>query len=154
MTEQAKRGKVFFAKSPKAVSCGACHRMEGEGRAVGPDLIRLARLVGPQGLVLSIHMKETAFLQTVVTGGRRVPAMVTRQAPDEIEYWDLSTPSPVQKKQKMSEISEVKPGADWQHPPAAAAYSEQELADIIGYMLWAARGATQEVRPGDFKLLR
>jgi hypothetical protein len=37
----------------------------------------------------------------------------------------------------------------WKHPPATTEYTSQELADIIGFLKWAAIGQTKEVKVAD-----
>jgi putative heme-binding domain-containing protein len=150
MPEQAKRGKQFFTNAPKGTSCGTCHRIEGTGTAVGPDLTRLGSLVSPKGLVMSINMTATAYLQTARIGRREFPAMVKSKEGDKMELWDLSGPQPNLMQVKTLDVESLKPGARWTHPPTAAAYSKEQLADIIGYLKWVSNGATAAIKPTDF----
>ena len=39
----------------------------------------------------------------------------------------------------------------WSHPPTAANYTPQELADIIGFMRWAANGSEKEIKVADIQ---
>jgi hypothetical protein len=39
----------------------------------------------------------------------------------------------------------------WKHPPTSAGYSTQELADIIGFLRWAATGDSKEVKVDDIE---
>ncbi len=37
----------------------------------------------------------------------------------------------------------------WRHPPALVDYNAQELADIIGFLRWAATGSQKEIKPSE-----
>ncbi|GAB4368007.1 MAG: hypothetical protein OHK0021_11320 [Bryobacter sp.] len=148
--EQAKRGKELFLRSTRGTPCAECHRLDGAGKAVGPDLTRIAKFVGPQGLVMSIQMTETAYMQTVVWKGRQIPAIVQRQSASEVEFWDLSA-LPVERKVPLAEVKEIRTSAKWTHPPTSASYTKPELADLIAYLRYAASGDTKPVQPSDFQ---
>ncbi len=149
LPEQAKRGKQFFTNAPKGVSCATCHQLEGVGTEVGPDLKRLASVVSAKGLVMTINMTATAYLQTARIGRRSFPAMVKSKVGDSMELWDLSANPPALLKVKTVEVEELKLGAKWTHPPTAAAYSKEQLADIISYLRWAATGSSAEVKASE-----
>jgi hypothetical protein len=43
----------------------------------------------------------------------------------------------------------MKANTKWKHPPALAGYTSQELADLIGFLKWAATGTQKEVGPAE-----
>lgn len=63
MTKQVERGKEIFLHSAKGTACGTCHEVGGVGTAIGPDLKKLASVVGPRGMVSTIQMSMTAYVQ-------------------------------------------------------------------------------------------
>src|ERR1041384_5282437 len=63
ITAQATRGKQLFLHSTKGQACGTCHEVGGVGTAIGPDLKKLGSVVGPRGLVSTIQMSMTAYVQ-------------------------------------------------------------------------------------------
>ena len=50
---------------------------------------------------------------------------------------------------KLGDIVSMKENKTWRHPPAAADYTMQELADIIGFLKYAATGDQREIMPED-----
>jgi hypothetical protein len=147
---QVDRGHHFFLESPKGLPCATCHSIDGEGRATGPNLTRLASVVGPRGLMRTIEMTRTVYVQEVKTSdGRTFPGIQQGVADNLIQMWDLSQTPPVLLQLKLGDIVSMKENKTWRHPPASAGYTLQELADIIGFLKYAATGDQLEVMPGD-----
>jgi cytochrome c peroxidase len=92
---QIERGRQWFLHSSKALACATCHSLEGHGNAIGPDLTRLATVVGPRGLVMTIQMTMTAYVQHVeLQNGRTFPGIQKQKQNDVLEIYDLSKPPP------------------------------------------------------------
>lgn len=146
---QAVRGKALFLKSEKGTACGTCHSMQGAGTAVGPDLARLGGLLMPKGMVMAIKMTMTETVQEVKpAGGKAYPGRVQSKDGDVIKVWDLSVNPPELRTYGSKEIDKIKRDDQqkWKHPPTSADYSAEELADIIGFIRWAATGNEKPVK--------
>ena len=152
LTPQVARGKELFLNSPKGTACGTCHTMAGLGTAVGPDLKKLASVVGPRGLVMTIRMTMTAYVQEVKSSQGTFPGILKQKDNDDNEIWDLSQAPPLLRHLKSSQIESMKQNQKWKHPPASAGYTPKELADIIGFLKWASTGVQKEVTVADLGL--
>ena len=139
----------MFVNSPKGTACGTCHSMAGLGTAVGPDLKKLASVVGPRGLVMTIRMTMTAYVQDVKSSQGRFPGILKQKDHEDIEIWDLSKTPPVLRKLKSNQIESMKQNEKWKHPPASAGYTPNELADIIGFLKFASTGSREEIKVAD-----
>ena len=147
---QAQRGKELFLKSPKGVACGTCHTMESVGTAVGPDLKQLAAVVGSHGLVKTIQMNSTAYVQQVKTAaGESFPGIQKQKQGDELQIWDLSKSPPELRKFASKDVTSMNSDHKWKHPPTEAGYTSQELADLIGYLKFVATGSRKELKIED-----
>jgi len=147
---QVDRGHRFFLESPKGLPCATCHSINGEGRATGPDLTRLASVISPRGLMKTIEMTRTVYVQEVQTAdGRNFPGIQQGIAGNMVRMWDLSRTPPVLLELKLGDIVSMKENKMWRHPPASAGYTLQELADIIGFLKNAATGDQRDVMPDD-----
>ncbi len=144
-TKQAERGRELFLKSAKGTACGTCHAIAGVGNAVGPDLGRMASLVAPRGLVMAIQMTVTAYVPEVKGPDGTFPGIQKQKQGDEIEIWDLGQAPPALRTLKSRQVISMSANRSWKHPPASAGYTSQELADIIGFLKWAAVGGRKEV---------
>jgi mono/diheme cytochrome c family protein len=150
-TAQTRRGRDLFLKSPKGIACGTCHTMAGVGTAVGPDLARMASLATPRGLVTVIQMESTENVQDIKTAAGTFPGIQKQKQGDEFEIWDLSQTPPVLRKLTSKEVLSMNRDQHWKHPPTQAGYSSQELADIVGFLRWAASGSQKEIKAADIE---
>jgi mono/diheme cytochrome c family protein len=148
-TAQVQRGRDLFTKSPKGIPCGTCHSLAGVGTAIGPDLTTLASAVGSHGLAMSIRVTAMAYVQEVQTSSATFPGMLKQKQGDEIEIWDLSQTPPAIRKYAAKDVLSMKANQTWKHPPASAGYTSQEMADLVGFLKWAATGSAKEVKIED-----
>ncbi len=147
---QVERGRELFLKSSKGEPCANCHAIAGIGTAVGPDLKPLAAVVGSHGLVKTIEMQQTEYVQLVTTAdGKTWPGIQKQKQGDELQIYDLDQTPPVLRKLNASEVKSMTRNDKWKHPPTAAGYTSQELADIIGFLKYAANGARTEIKIED-----
>lgn len=149
LPKQVERGRELFLNSPKGRPCASCHTMAGLGNAVGPDLKPLASVVPPRGMVMAIKMDMTQNVQDVKTASGSFPGVLKEKQGDEIQVWDLSQSPPALRTLTSKDILSMTRSEKWGHPPTSAGYTSQELADIIGFLKWAADGSVKEVKVDD-----
>jgi len=151
MPDQPARGAKIFFKSTKGIACTTCHELEGKGTPAGPDLRNVAS-VGPRGIVLAIVAPGTAFVQEVeLVGGRRITFMPRRETPEEMAGYDLTGRKPAALTLKKANVRNVRSNVGWKHPPESTGYTDQELADLVAYIKFAARGTVEKVTPDDVR---
>ena len=125
--------------------------MAGVGTVVGPDLAKMASLATPRGLVSVIQMEATENVQEIKTAAGTFPGIQKQKQGDEFEIWDLSQTPPVLRKLTSKEILSMNRDQRWKHPPTQAGYTSQELADIVGFLRWAASGSQREIKAADLE---
>src|SRR5438309_11961558 len=89
-TKQIERGKEFFLHTTKGTACGTCHQMGGVGTAIGPDLKKLASVVGPRGLVSTIQMSMTAYVQEYKVKDVGTFPGIAKEGSSGTQIYDLS----------------------------------------------------------------
>ncbi len=147
---QVDRGQQLFEKSSKGTACATCHQIKGVGTSVGPDLTKLASVVGSHGLVKTIQMQSTEYVQEVKTAdGKTFSGILKQKQGDELQIWNLSEAKPELLTLTSKNVTSMSRETKWKHPPTSAGYTSQELADIIGYLKWASTGAKTEVKIED-----
>lgn len=146
MTKQVERGKDMFLHTTKGTACGTCHEVGGVGTPIGPDLTKLASVVGPRGLVSTIQMSMTAYVQEYKIKDVGTFPGIQKEGSGGAQIFDLSKTPPELHEVKAGDISSQKQNEKWKHPPAVAGYSNQELADLIAWLKYAATGSTKEVK--------
>jgi cytochrome c553 len=148
ISAQAQRGKDFFIKTNKGVACGTCHQVGGVGTAVGPDLTKLAGPVGARGIISTIQMSMTAYVQEYKTKEGDFVG-IPKEGTSNSQIWDLTDNKPALKEMKAGDITSQKQNEKWKHPPATATYTPQELADLIAWLKYASTGKNVEIKVSD-----
>lgn len=147
---QVVRGQEVFEKSAKGAACATCHQIKNIGTAVGPDLTKLASVVGSHGLVKTIQMQSTEYVQEVKTAdGKTFSGILKQKQGDELQIWNLSEAKPVLLTLASKDVTSMSRETKWKHPPTSAGYSSQELADIIGFLKWASTGSRTVIKIED-----
>jgi cytochrome c553 len=151
MNAQIQRGKDLFVNTTKGKPCGTCHEMGGVGTAIGPDLKKLASVVGPRGLVSTIQMSMTAYVQEYKIKDLGTFPGIQKDGSGGSQIYDLSKMPPELHDVKQADIQSQKQNEKWKHPPAAAGYSDQELADLVAWLKYCATGSVKAVTPADLE---
>jgi hypothetical protein len=147
--DAAKRGReLFFDKGPR---CATCHSAEGKGTKVGPDLTKIAR-VSPRGLKVAILSTVTEYVVTAkLKSGESFPAMRMEQTGETVRLWDLSKMPPMERTLKTSEVDSYGGNATWKHPPSSAKLTNENLADLMSYVRFAAYGDRKGVNASEIE---
>jgi hypothetical protein len=146
-TAQIQRGREYFVNSPKGTACKRCHQLGGVGPAIAPDLTTMASYGSVHSLVMTMHMKLTENVLQIKTPVGAFPGILKSKAGSRIEVYDLSKLPPELRTFGTNQIISMDRDEKWKHPPALANYNQQELADIIAFLRWAATGAQAEIAP-------
>ncbi len=142
---QADRGReVFFRAGPdqkgreSQVSCGGCHRVQGQGQWVGPDLSTIGTKYGKDELLLSILDPSAAIgynFRTVVAvtrDGRTFSGLAVEDTADRLV---LKTSDGSRVALNARDIEE-RIGSDVSLMPAGLAetMTDQELVDLLAFL--------------------
>ena len=144
--DQILRGKATFFESPSLGSrCGSCHSLEGKGKPIAPDLRRLAAL-SPKGMKVAILSTVTEYVTVVeLKNGTQFPALKGEETDSTITLWDLRSTPPEARMVNKADVKKFGSNSVWKHPPASANLSAKELADVIAYLRYVAKGETAPV---------
>jgi mono/diheme cytochrome c family protein len=147
LTEQQKRGHEIFLHAQKSAPCSTCHALAGEGVAVGPDLTNLAGVATPEGVRVAIESTQTVYVQAVkLNDGSTFPGMKGADDGTTVDYFDLSKTPPMARKVAKKDIDSVGQNSAWKHPPGSADYTSEELADVISYLRFVAKGEHKTIK--------
>ena len=132
--DQARGGTLFAGKG----ACATCHRVKGEGPRTAPDLTEIGSvrtaaslersLLDPTGSMLAVNRPVRAVLGdgTVLNGRRLNEDTYTIQLIDQDERLRSL------EKEALRELTAL---AVSPMPPATDALDEQEVADVLAYLL-------------------
>jgi len=66
-----------------------------------------------------------------------------------MQYYDLSKTPPELRKFAPADVQSKSDNSSWKHPPSAGGYTNEQIADIVAFIRWAATGSRQAVDPSD-----
>ncbi len=135
---EAGRNVFFRAASSEGVACGSCHRVQGQGRWVGPDLSTIGTKYGKDELIRSILYPSAAIGYNAkthvlaMTDGRVLSGLVVEESPDRIilktAEGKRETVSPKDvEDHKISEVSLMPEGL-------VASMTDREFVDLVAYL--------------------
>lgn len=134
------RGRVVFfrAGANGGVACGACHRVQGEGRWVGPDLSTIGTKYGRDELIRSILYPSAAIgynfrTHTLATlDGRVLTGVIVEDTPERVAIKtadgrrEAVAPKEIEDR-RSSEVSLMPEGL-------AEAMTDREFVDLVAYL--------------------
>jgi putative heme-binding domain-containing protein len=132
----AARGEALFWST--AVNCGSCHKIDGRGNAVGPDLSHIAKLRTREDLLDSlldpsrrIEPQHVAYIARAHDGRIVTGLLINRDATGvllrDVQNKDIALAS--------SEIDELKPSRRSLMPDGQlASLTAQQAADLLAYL--------------------
>lgn len=126
---------VFFQKI--AVACLRCHKVEGQGGDVGPELSGIGSKQKRDYLLESIILPEKNIakgfesLLLVLSNGKTVTGILKQDKPDELILMDFEGKLITVKK---ADIEEKKTGKSGMPADLYKQLSRKELRDLIEYL--------------------
>jgi putative heme-binding domain-containing protein len=146
---QTDRGQAVFMDAQKG--CVSCHALKGQGTAVGPDLTGMGRLA-PAAIAMGVRSTATQYVQNVkLKSGQSFPAMTGKKDEKGLSLYDLSKMPPELEVVQQSDIASMTGNEKWKHPPAIGKLTDQEIADVIAYVRYAATGTKRAVAADEVK---
>lgn len=131
------RGRdVFFASGTN--SCASCHRVQGQGQWIGPDLSTIGTKYGKDGLLTSILSPSAAIgynYRSFIVGlndGRVLTGLPVEETSDRLVLKTADgqrisiTPDEIEEK-RLSDVSLMPDGL-------AQAMTDQDLVDLLAYL--------------------
>jgi mono/diheme cytochrome c family protein len=146
---QTDRGQAIFMDAEKG--CVSCHVLKGKGTAVGPDITGIGRLA-PAAIAMGVRSTATQYVQNVkLKSGESFPAMPGKKDEKGLPLYDLSKMPPELHMVQQSDIASMTGNDKWKHPPATGKLTDQEIADVIAYIRYAATGTKKAVTADEVK---
>jgi putative heme-binding domain-containing protein len=148
-TPQIDRGEALFFDANKG--CASCHAVKGRGTAVGPDLRAIGQLT-PAAIAMATRSTAFQYVQDVkLKAGEEFPAMPGPKDEKVVQVYDLSKTPPELRKLEKDQISSMTGTDKWKHPATVAKLTNEQMADIVAYIRWAATGSKKAVEPSEVR---
>ncbi|HWO02370.1 MAG TPA: c-type cytochrome [Blastocatellia bacterium] len=136
----AQTGKALFFDSAQPKSCQACHAINGEGAAVGPDLSAVGSKA-PRELFSATLMTRPAsdsryaVLKLLLKNGDKVIGIKKDEDPESVRVYDIAELPAVLRTVQKSDIAKSEAAADFAvHKDNAKLYTIQQLLDLVTFL--------------------
>ena len=137
----AARGQQVFLS--ELVNCQSCHRLDGEGGIIGPDLTIVGAGRTPELLIESVlwpnrQIREGYLAHRVLTSdGQVVTGYKLKETDDELHVRDTSTGTI--RRFALSDVDELVEAGSVMPAGLTATLSHEELRDLIRFLLQLGR---------------
>ena len=104
-----------------------------------------------RALVTAIRASRTEYVETIkLKEGDPFPGMKVASADAAtLQYYDLSKMPPELRKFAPGDVASKSDNSGWKHPPSVGGYTNEQVADIVAFVRWAATGSRKTVDPAD-----
>ena len=151
-----KRGRELFFDITNDANCGGCHRIDGTGGRVGPDLKTVAGR--PAKVILrdillpgAVVAEEGQLLSLTTSDGEELEVVRAGESATRMKVYDLSSLPPVKRSIKKERILRTEPlGRSAMPADFIERYTFKELLDIIAFLKSYDPSSASPVRLGDF----
>ena len=127
--------KIFFERQD--VQCLRCHKLNGNGGVVGPDLTGVAKRLSREELLESIvlpNKKISQGFENLVIKMQDGATHVGLLKKEDAEFVYIESPEDGTLKVPKAEIADLNLGASSMPPEIATALSKRELRDLIEFL--------------------
>ena len=138
LSPDVRRGRELFYDPQRLQRCSNCHRVQGIGTPVGPDLAKLTHAQLAAEAVNALKYGRPRRVQgIVVKDGDRFPAILIERGSSVTRIYDLKSIPPVQRNLPTSGIRLIQQQIGWRHSQAVQSYSTDELKAVWIFIRWA-----------------
>ena len=142
----AARGRALFAGKGQ---CSTCHRAQGEGSRVGPDLTRIGLLRTPEQLAISLLEPDrevqpnNRWYGVTLKGGERIEGRLLNQDAYSVQLLDSTS------QLRSFQRSDLRRAGFLPSPMPSVRglLAEQEIADVVQYLTTLRGGTAAQVEP-------
>lgn len=132
------RGRELFFDLTREGRCSICHRLDGFGVGVGPDITNVRALLEPDAQKVLRYGRPRNLRTLTLKEGGQIQGVVAERSAASLRIYDLSSTPPVLQVIPTTSIAAQTRQAAWRHSTAARAYSADELQLIWDYVRWFA----------------
>lgn len=130
------RGRELFFDPTREARCAACHRLNGIGAAVGPDLVKSAAIKISDGPRVIKYGRPRAVRTVILKDGDKFPGIAVER--NGTRYYDLSALPPVLRSLTQADIQVVQRQTPWRHLTATKSYTVEDMQAVWNYVRWVA----------------
>ncbi|MBI2689419.1 MAG: c-type cytochrome [Acidobacteria bacterium] len=136
--DEHRRGRDLFFDLTRESRCSVCHRLNGYGSIVGPDITKVSGLKVTDGPQVLRYGRPRSVRTFVLKDGDRFAAVSVERTASFTRAYDLSATPPVLRNLLNTDVQSIQRQSNWRHGNAVRGYSLEDLQSIWNYVRYAA----------------
>lgn len=136
--EEHRHGRDLFFDLSRENRCSICHRLNGNGAAVGPDITKVAAIRVTDGPQVLRYGRPRGVRTIILKDGDRFAAVIAERTGSVTRAYDLSSTPPVLRNLAPAEIQNIQRQSTWRHGTAVRNYSVEDMQSIWNYVRFVA----------------
>ena len=132
----AERGREMYLS--KLANCTACHKLDGAGGDVGPDLSSIGKQLSSEQIAESILWPDRVVkegyvaVRAITDDGHIYTGLVITESPTEVVLRDPTTPQPL--RLAKARLEELKPAGTLMPQNLTAGMTSEEVRDLVRFL--------------------
>lgn len=136
--DEHKRGRDLFFDLTRESRCSVCHRLNGNGTAVGPDITKVVAINVADGPQVLRYGRPRTVRTVVLKQGERFAGVVAERTASNTRVYDLSATPPVMRSLLNTEVTSIQRQSTWRHGSVVRSYSLEDMQAIWNYVRFVA----------------
>ncbi len=136
--EEHRAGRELFFDLAREVRCSICHRLNGVGTSVGPDITKVSAIKVTDGPQVLRYGRPRGVRTVLLKGGERFPAVLVERGGASTRVFDLTAYPPVLRNLLNTEVQSIHRQTNWRHGGVVRGYTLEEMQAIWNYVRFVA----------------
>ena len=136
--DEHRQGRDLFFDLTRETRCSVCHRLNGFGAAVGPDITKGASTRVTDGPQVLKYGRPRSVRAVILKNGERFAGAIVERNAAITHVYDLSSNPPVLRHLLNNDVQSIQRQSNWRHGNAVRGYTVEDLQSIWSYVRFVA----------------
>jgi len=136
--DEHRQGHDLFFDLTRETRCSVCHRLNGFGAAVGPDITKAASIKVTDGPQVLKYGRPRSVRTVILKDGERFAGAVLERSAAITHVYDLNSNPPVLRHLLNTDVQSIQRQSNWRHGNVVRGYSVEDLQSIWSYVRFVA----------------
>jgi len=136
--DEHRQGHDLFFDLTRETRCSVCHRLNGFGAAVGPDVTKGASINVTDGPQVLKYGRPRSVRTVILKDGERFAGAVLERSAAITHVYDLNSNPPVLRHLLNTDVQSIQRQSNWRHGNVVRGYSVEDLQSIWSYVRFVA----------------
>ena len=145
------KGRALFFDAADDFNCAQCHRIQGMGATVGPDLSGLAdrpasEILRDIVLPASRLSSQRAVFKLTTVAGEHLTVLKAGEGKQRVRFYDITELPPVRRSMKRDQVQSLEPQSGSPMPETyGQRYTLKQLLDLVSFLKTSKSGPASTI---------